>query len=77
MLVRRVNRYQESFNPDVDRHAPLSSFSKAMRQKVLIATALLHDPEVVVLDEPRSGSTSRRRSSCDGWSARSPRAAKS
>lgn len=55
MLVRRVNRYQESFNPDVDRHAPLSSFSKGMRQKVLIAAALLHDPEVVVLDEPRSG----------------------
>jgi ABC-2 type transport system ATP-binding protein len=54
-LVRRVNRYLELFDLDVDRHAPLSSFSKGMRQKVLIAAALLHDPAVVVLDEPCSG----------------------
>jgi len=33
----------------------MSSYSKGMRQKVLICAALLHDPEVVVLDEPFSG----------------------
>jgi ABC-2 type transport system ATP-binding protein len=43
------------FALDTDRHAPLSSFSKGMRQKVLIAAAILHDPEIVVLDEPNSG----------------------
>jgi ABC-2 type transport system ATP-binding protein len=34
---------------------PLSSFSKGMRQKVLISAALLHDPAIVVFDEPCSG----------------------
>jgi ABC-2 type transport system ATP-binding protein len=37
------------------RHAPLSAFSKGMRQKVLVAAALIHDPELIVLDEPDSG----------------------
>jgi ABC-2 type transport system ATP-binding protein len=54
-LVRRINRYLELFGLDTDRYAPLSSFSKGMRQKVLISAALIHDPDVVVLDEPCSG----------------------
>ena len=54
-VARRVERYMELFQLDTDRHAPLSSFSKGMRQKVLLAAALLHDPAVLVLDEPNSG----------------------
>jgi len=38
-----------------DRHSHLSSYSKGMRQKVLLSAALLHDPDLLVLDEPFSG----------------------
>ncbi|HVW09413.1 MAG TPA: ABC transporter ATP-binding protein [Bryobacteraceae bacterium] len=38
-----------------DRNVPISSYSKGMRQKILLAAALLHNPELVLLDEPFSG----------------------
>jgi len=33
----------------------ISAYSKGMKQKTLIIAALLHDPEIVILDEPESG----------------------
>ncbi len=38
-----------------DRHTPLASYSKGMRQKILLSAALLGNPEVLILDEPFSG----------------------
>jgi ABC-2 type transport system ATP-binding protein len=38
-----------------DRHAVLASYSKGMRQKVLLSAALLNDPDLLILDEPFSG----------------------
>jgi ABC-2 type transport system ATP-binding protein len=54
-LASRIGRYLELFGLAVEQHVPISAFSKGMRQKVLIAAALLHDPAVIVLDEPCSG----------------------
>ncbi len=34
---------------------PISSYSKGMRQKVLLSAALLHNPDLILLDEPFSG----------------------
>jgi len=38
-----------------DRHSSLASYSKGMRQKILLLSALIHDPELLILDEPFSG----------------------
>ena len=47
-FLRLLSLYQ-------DRYVPISSYSKGMRQKVLLIAALLHNPELVLLDEPFSG----------------------
>jgi len=38
-----------------DAEAAIASYSKGMRQKVLISAALLHDPDLLIFDEPLSG----------------------
>jgi ABC-2 type transport system ATP-binding protein len=38
-----------------NRDVAMSSYSKGMRQKVLLSAALLHNPDLVLLDEPFSG----------------------
>ena len=43
------------FTLHADRHAPISAYSKGMRQKVLLSAALLHNPDLLLLDEPFSG----------------------
>lgn len=37
------------------RFSPMSLYSKGMRQRVLLVAALLHDPRMLVFDEPLSG----------------------
>jgi ABC-2 type transport system ATP-binding protein len=38
-----------------DRHTAIAAYSKGMRQKVLLSAALLHNPDLLLLDEPFSG----------------------
>jgi ABC-2 type transport system ATP-binding protein len=54
-LEEKIDRLLRLFGLDTDYHATLSSFSKGMRQKILLSAALLHNPTVMVLDEPASG----------------------
>lgn len=51
----RINGLLRLLSLHSDRHAPISAYSKGMRQKVLLAAALLHDPDLLLLDEPFSG----------------------
>ena len=54
-LEPRMDAMLHLFSLWEDRYSPLSSYSKGMRQKILLSAALLHDPELLILDEPFSG----------------------
>ena len=54
-LEWKIDRFLRMFGLDRDYHAALASYSKGMRQKILLSAALLHNPRVLVLDEPESG----------------------
>ena len=55
VLKARIVEFLRVFDLYADMSGPISSYSKGMRQKVLITAALLHDPDVLLLDEPLSG----------------------
>jgi ABC-2 type transport system ATP-binding protein len=55
LLERKIENFLTLFSLWDDRHAPVSSYSKGMRQKILLSAALLDNPDVLVLDEPLSG----------------------
>jgi ABC-2 type transport system ATP-binding protein len=54
-LQNRIRSILETFSLTSDRVARLDTYSKGMRQKILIAAALLHVPDLILLDEPLSG----------------------
>lgn len=55
LLQTRIRSLLETFGLVSDRSSRLDTYSKGMRQKILIAAALLHNPDVILLDEPLSG----------------------
>ena len=54
-LQKKIAAFLDVFGLADEQYAPMSAFSKGMRQKILISGALIHDPQIIILDEPNSG----------------------
>lgn len=52
---RRIDRFLDLFSLEPWRHELIESYSHGMRQKLLISSAFLHDPALIVVDEPMVG----------------------
>jgi ABC-2 type transport system ATP-binding protein len=55
ILERKIGGLMDLFGLGGAAEQSIASYSKGMKQKVLIIAALLHDPEVLIFDEPDSG----------------------
>jgi ABC-2 type transport system ATP-binding protein len=55
LLERKIECLLELFGLREAAEQRIASYSKGMKQKILIIAALLHDPDVLILDEPDSG----------------------
>jgi ABC-2 type transport system ATP-binding protein len=53
--IDRIDGLLRLFALHGDRHTAIGAYSKGMRQKVLLSAALLHNPDLLILDEPFSG----------------------
>jgi ABC-2 type transport system ATP-binding protein len=51
----RIIKMMAAFDLSASINQRMDSFSKGMRQKVLLASGLLHNPDIIILDEPLSG----------------------
>jgi ABC-2 type transport system ATP-binding protein len=51
----RIRGLLRLFGLHGDRDVSISSYSKGMRQKILLSAALMHNPDLILLDEPFSG----------------------
>jgi ABC-2 type transport system ATP-binding protein len=54
-LGRKIDSLLELFSLYPSRHSAMASYSKGMRQRVLLIASLLDNPELLILDEPLSG----------------------
>ena len=55
LIQTKANRLLQLLGLDSWRYSPISMYSKGMKQRVLIAAALMHDPQLLIFDEPLSG----------------------
>jgi len=55
LIESKIDALLELFSLRPARHATMGTYSKGMRQRILLIAALMHDPEIFIFDEPLSG----------------------
>ncbi len=55
VVKERAGRMLDAFGLGANKDQRMDTFSKGMKQKVLITSGLLHNPDIIILDEPLSG----------------------
>ncbi|MGZ3721703.1 MAG: ABC transporter ATP-binding protein [Bdellovibrionales bacterium] len=55
VLRDRITQLLKRVDLEHAKNRPLRTYSKGMLQKIGVAQALIHDPELIILDEPMSG----------------------
>jgi len=55
IIERKANQMLKLLSLESWRYSPISFYSKGMKQRVLIAAALMHNPKLLIFDEPLSG----------------------
>ena len=54
-LELKINSLLQLFSLHSHRHASIGTYSKGMRQRILLIAAVMHNPEIFIFDEPLSG----------------------
>ncbi len=55
LLASKIDGFLQLFSLTAAADQSIASYSKGMRQKIVISAALMHDPAVVIFDEPETG----------------------
>jgi ABC-2 type transport system ATP-binding protein len=54
-MFAKIDSLLQLFSLHPARHASIGTYSKGMRQRILLIAAIMHDPDIFIFDEPLSG----------------------